>query len=86
MEHSVRATEGEIFSQSMCSHCIGLHPTGNYFRERERIREIRYSVFPSMHKTLKISILNVTTRSQIRASDVEQIITGFQIIRNRKFI
>ena len=56
----------------------------NALINREIIRDIRNSVHPSIHATLKISIMKVTDGGQIHDSYVDRKITEFQIARNQK--
>ena len=52
----------------------------NYLSNRDSIRAIINN--PSIHTTLRISVLNVMVGNQIRASDVGRRIISLQIVQN----
>ena len=76
LDNSVRATERASLANSSFSHCGGLPPTENCFRQKINGKGDKKSNQYFNSRYPKINLLKVKIESQIRASDVDQRITG----------
>ena len=83
LKNSVRSTERDFFFKQgvfIVEYCNQLK---NALINNERIRAIKNSVNPSIHTTIIIGVLNVIAEIQRHWSDVDQRITGSNIVQNR---